>query len=97
MALRTLCITTDFPWKRVSADALSVMMATRSSTAFCAMDRGTWRNLPSPRRLLDTRGTSSPVLESLHPIDVHDIEGHVYDGFEEVGGFEFAGQLLRYV
>src|SRR5947209_2727657 len=65
MALRTLWIRIDLPFKRSSAAALSERIATRSSTALRAIDCGTCFDAAAePVFPLETRGTSSPVLSS---------------------------------
>src|SRR6266550_3813800 len=60
----------DFPLKRSSAAALSDRIATRSSTAFRAIDWGTClAALASPVRLLEMRGISSSDLPSSSRIE----------------------------
>src|SRR2546422_7616794 len=70
IALRTLWMRIDFPLKRSSAAALSDRIATRSSTAFRAIDCGTcFAALASPLRLLEMRGISSSDFPSSNRID----------------------------
>src|SRR2546422_5675880 len=67
IALRTLWMRIDFPLKRSSAAALSDRIATRSSTAFRAIDCGTcFAALASPLRLLEMRDRKSTRLNSSH-------------------------------
>src|SRR2546427_9454677 len=75
IALRTLWMRIDFPLKRSSAAALSDKIATRSSTAFRAIDCGTcFAALASPLRLLEMRGISSSDFPSSNRIDTRSEE-----------------------
>ena len=99
MALRTLWIRIDFPLKRSSAAALSERMATRSSTAFRAIDCGTsFAAFVSPVRLRETFGTSSFVLsveqQDRDPVHVHDLERDVHHLVQQLVQLLLPRQLL---